>query len=181
MSHLTIFPDDDPASRTDYAAFEDIARELNAAGIRFERWTANAPLAAGTSQEETIAAYRADVDRLMADCGFQSVDVVSMHPEHPDREALRAKFLDEHTHGEDEVRFFVAGAGLFDIHMDGKVYAVLCERGDLISVPAGTPHWFDMGAAPHFIAIRLFGNPDGWKASFTGSDIAARFPRYGEA
>jgi 1,2-dihydroxy-3-keto-5-methylthiopentene dioxygenase len=33
-----------------------------------------------------------------------------------------------------------------------------------------------MSAAPSFVAIRLFTNPDGWAANFTGSDIAERFP-----
>jgi 1,2-dihydroxy-3-keto-5-methylthiopentene dioxygenase len=35
-----------------------------------------------------------------------------------------------------------------------------------------------MGAAPRFTVIRLFVNPDGWVASFTGDPIAARFPRH---
>jgi 1,2-dihydroxy-3-keto-5-methylthiopentene dioxygenase len=100
-----------------------------------------------------------------------------MHPEHPQKEALRAKFLEEHRHNEDEVRFFVAGQGLFTLHIDDHVYAVLCEKDDLISVPAGTPHWFDMSESPSFVAIRLFDNPDGWVAHFTGVDIAQRFPR----
>jgi 1,2-dihydroxy-3-keto-5-methylthiopentene dioxygenase len=55
---------------------------------------------------------------------------------------------------------------------------VICEQGDLISVPDGTTHWFDMGPRPHFTAIRLFTNPEGWVANFTGSDIASRFPRF---
>ena len=100
-----------------------------------------------------------------------------MYPDHPDRVALRQKFLSEHTHGEDEVRFFVEGAGLFCLHLDERVYAVLCTKGDLISVPAGTRHWFDMGDRPRFTAIRLFNNPDGWIARFTGDTLAERFPR----
>jgi 1,2-dihydroxy-3-keto-5-methylthiopentene dioxygenase len=108
--------------------------------------------------------------------GYQSYDVVSMHPEHPDKDAFRQKFLAEHTHAEDEVRFFVRGQGLFVIHHDSYVYAILCEKDDLISVPAGTRHWFDMGPNPRFTAIRLFNNPEGWIAKFTGDEIANRFP-----
>ncbi|MBV8158028.1 MAG: cupin, partial [Dyella sp.] len=81
------------------------------------------------------------------------------------------------THSEDEVRFFVAGAGQFTLHIDGKVFDVLCEQGDLIGVPDGTRHWFDMSEAPYFVAIRLFTNKDGWVANFTGETIAERFPR----
>ena len=57
------------------------------------------------------------------------------------------------------------------------MHEVLCEKDDLISVPAGTRHWFDMGPEPYFVAIRVFTNPAGWVANFTGSDIAAQFPR----
>ena len=105
------------------------------------------------------------------------MDVVSLHAEHPQKAEVRKKFLDEHTHSEDEVRFFVAGSGLFSLHLGDEVYEVLCQQGDLIGVPDGTRHWFDMGPNPFFVAIRLFTNPAGWVANFTGTDIAARFPR----
>ncbi|MBK1645663.1 cupin [Thiocapsa imhoffii] len=159
----------------------EIQAELAAIGVAFERWTADQVLAADASSDDIITAYRADVDRLMTAHGFQSVDVLRMTPDHPDRAALRAKFLNEHTHTEFEVRFFVEGRGLFYLHVADKVYAVLCEQGDLISVPAGTAHWFDMGPRPQFTAIRLFTNPAGWVANFTGRDLADRFPRFEDA
>ncbi|MCK0536424.1 1,2-dihydroxy-3-keto-5-methylthiopentene dioxygenase [Alcanivorax quisquiliarum] len=178
MSHIRVYADQSPQhtlqSTSDHAA---IATILGDAGVRFERWQASQPIAPGASQDEVIAAYRADIDRLIAEAGYQTVDVVSLDASHPDKAALRQKFLDEHRHAEDEVRFFVAGAGLFSLHIGDKVYEVLCEQGDLISVPANTPHWFDMGPNPHFVAIRLFNNPEGWVAHFTGSDIASRFNR----
>lgn len=178
MSALKIFADNDPsAPLVDTAERDVITRELNAAGVRFEQWQANRELSPGAAQDEVIDAYRDDIDRLMTEEGYQTVDVVSISPDNPKKEEMRGKFLDEHRHGEDEVRFFVAGSGLFSLHIGDKVYEVLCERGDLISVPAGTPHWFDMGPNPEFIAIRLFNNPEGWVAKFTGSDIAGRFSR----
>jgi 1,2-dihydroxy-3-keto-5-methylthiopentene dioxygenase len=154
-----------------------IARELAKVGVRFEQWEASQPVVPGASQEQVIAAYRHDIDRLMSEEGYQSVDVISLTPDHPDRATLRQKFLSEHTHSEDEVRFFVAGAGQFTLHIQDKVYDVLCEQGDLIGVPDGTRHWFDMSEAPYFVAIRLFTNKEGWVANFTGSDIAEQFPR----
>ena len=156
---------------------EDIASTLAAVGVRFERWQAVAPIKPGASQDEVIAAYKPQIDALMSERGYVTVDVISLNADHPQKAELRAKFLDEHQHAEDEVRFFVAGRGLFTLHIDDYVYAVLCEKNDLISVPAGTRHWFDMGEHPHFIAIRLFNNPEGWVAKFTGEDIASRFPR----
>lgn len=178
MSRLRIFDETRPQSPQavidEHAA---IAAELGKVGVRFERWEASQPIAPGASQDEVIAAYRSDIDRLMDEQGYQAVDVISLTPDHPDRATLRQKFLSEHTHSEDEVRFFVAGAGQFTLHIDGKVYDVLCEQGDLIGVPDGTRHWFDMSESPYFVAIRLFTNKEGWVANFTGDDIAQQFPR----
>lgn len=180
MTTLTIYPTDDRQSPTTIQDFEAIQSALTGLGIRFERWQADRELTNESHQDEVIAAYRAEVDRLKAEQGFQSVDVVSLHPEHPDREVLRAKFLAEHTHDEDEVRFFVDGQGLFYVHIEDRVYSLLCEKNDLLNVPAGTKHWFDMGARPDFKCIRLFTRPDGWVAQFTGDTINERYPLLGE-
>jgi len=178
MSRLRIYADNAHESPlADISDHDAISTELGKVGIRFEAWEAAQPIIPGASQEEVIAAYQGDIDRLMREEGYRAVDVISLKPDHPDRATLRKKFLDEHTHSEDEVRFFVAGAGQFTLHIQGKVYEVLCEAGDLIGVPDGTPHWFDMSESPYFVAIRLFTNTEGWVANFTGQDIASRFPR----
>ncbi|MCM2319643.1 MAG: acireductone dioxygenase, partial [Pseudomonas sp.] len=177
MSRLSVYHESTPQLLNKVLTHaEDIAATLAEAGVRFERWQASAPIAPGASQEEVIAAYRHEIDKLMSEQGYVTVDVISLDRSHPQKAELRAKFLDEHTHGEDEVRFFVAGRGLFTLHVGDHVYAVLCEKNDLISVPAGTRHWFDMGEEPHFVAIRLFNNPEGWVANFTGDSIAKNFP-----
>ena len=178
MSELNIFSEDDPREATNSSSdHAEIAALLSAQGIRFERWAATEVVVAGDSQEKIIAEYQDDIDRLIAANGYQTVDVVSLTSDHPDKAAMRQKFLSEHTHSEDEVRFFVDGQGLFSLHIENSVYEVLCEKGDLISVPANTRHWFDMGPNPNFVAIRLFNNPDGWVANFSGSDIAEEFNR----
>ncbi len=177
MSQLTIFAATNPQQSLLHTAQPAlIASELARAGIRFEQWQARAPITATTATEDILAAYAGDINKLKAEQGYITVDVISLGSDHPDKAALRQKFLAEHTHSEDEVRFFVRGQGLFCLHIQGKVYQVLCQQNDLISVPAGTTHWFDMGPEPEFTAIRLFNNPQGWVASFTGSDIAGRFP-----
>ena len=179
MSRLRIFEEehpDRPLQVTDDHA--GIARELQPIGVGFEQWQAAQPVAPGDPADAIMAAYRADIDRLVAARGFRSVDVVSIAPDNPNREQMRRKFLDEHYHQEDEVRFFVAGSGLFTLHVDGKVYELLCEAGDLVSVPDRMTHWFDMGPEPSFVAIRFFTEPDGWVGHFTGTDIARRFPRH---
>jgi 1,2-dihydroxy-3-keto-5-methylthiopentene dioxygenase len=176
MSELRIYEESGKPVTT-YQTFEDIRDHLERIGVKFERWEASRVLDSHATQDEVIEAYRGSVNRLMNEYGFKSVDVISMHPEHPQREALRQKFLSEHTHDEFEVRFFVDGEALFYIRKNGRVHGVLCTRGDLISVPAQTTHWFDMGPQPSFKAIRLFITPEGWVANYTGDKIADRFPR----
>jgi 1,2-dihydroxy-3-keto-5-methylthiopentene dioxygenase len=178
MSTLTICPDTAPERRETFKDFNDIVVKLAEIGVEFERWDASRPLALDAGQDEVIAAYHESIDALSERYGFQSVDVVALRPDNPKKGELRRKFLAEHTHDDFEVRFFVDGRGLFYLHVGSKVYMILCERGDLISVPADTTHWFDMGAEPDFKCIRLFTQPDGWVGDFTGSDIATRFPDF---
>ena len=179
MSRLRIFNDTAPeAPLLDTQDGALITDELNKIGVTFERWQATQDVAPGASQDEVFAAYRADIDRLVAERGFKSVDVASIAPDNPNRAELRKKFLDEHFHKEDEVRFFVAGSGLFTLHVGDKVYEIECVKDDLIAVPDSTTHWFDMGEEPSFVAIRFFTEPDGWVGHFTGTDIAQKFPRY---
>lgn len=178
MSALTVYAENQPGSGETVTDFSSIQDKLNSIGVQFERWTANCELAPDADQEAIIAAYRNSIEQLKQQYGFQSVDVVGLNPDHPDKEAFRQKFLAEHVHDDFEVRFFIEGRGLFYLHVNGKIYAVLCEKGDLISVPAHTTHWFDMGERPSFKCIRLFTTPEGWVASFTGSEIAKSFPTF---
>lgn len=186
MTLLQVMPSDDRDTvlvrTTDVA---EIAGQLAPFGITLEQW-ATVPLAADAGQEQVLAAYASEVERVAAEGPYPLVDVVRMVPDDDDPEwtvkaaGARRKFLDEHTHDEDEVRFFVEGTGCFYLHLDGLVYAVVCEAGDLMSVPAGTTHWFDMGARPHFCAIRFFQEEDGWVAEFTGATTASRMPTLDE-
>lgn len=179
MSRLRIFAENEPGTPLSTTGeHARMAEELARIGVGFEQWQANMPIAPGDPSEKIMDAYRQDIDRLVRERGFKSIDVVSIAPDHPNREEMRRKFLDEHFHKEDEVRFFVAGSGLFTLHVADRVYEIQCEQGDLISVPDGTTHWFDMGPEPSFVAIRFFTQADGWVGHFTGTDIAQRFPRY---
>jgi 1,2-dihydroxy-3-keto-5-methylthiopentene dioxygenase len=182
MSSLKIFAAENPSvevlSIQDPAA---IGAVLHKAGIRFEQWPTSASVKPGDSSEQVLEIYRQQIDRLIAENGYQTVDVISLDAADPQVQTrvpeLRQKFLSEHRHSEDEVRFFVAGRGLFALHLDDMVYEVVCEQGDLISVPANTPHWFDMGARPAFTAIRFFNNQEGWVAHYSGNPIAEQFSR----
>ena len=178
MSALTVYLDNQPQYGELYTDFTAIQNQLKNIGVQFERWTASCKLSADADQTSVLSAYADSIDRLKQQYGFQSVDVIKLNPDHPEKAAFRQKFLAEHIHDDFEVRFFVEGRGLFYLHVDDNVYAVLCEQGDLISVPAKTTHWFDMGENPGFTCIRLFTTPDGWVADFTGSEIAKTFPTF---
>jgi len=156
----------------------EIARLLGEVGVRFERWSAPAELRPDADADAVLAAYASSVARVQRDGGYGTVDVLRLAKGTPNVAPMRAKFLAEHAHAEDEVRFFVEGSGAFYLHLRGKVYQAICVRGDLISVPAGTLHWFDMGPDPEFTALRWFNNQTGWVPEYTGSDIASRFPLY---
>jgi 1,2-dihydroxy-3-keto-5-methylthiopentene dioxygenase len=177
MSRLTVFADTAPGTpilQTEDAAA--IADALKAINVRFERWESPVALSPDDSAETILEAYRPYLDGLMGATGAGSADVIKLTPDHPQAAALREKFLSEHIHTEDEIRFFVHGAGNFIMHVDGQVWDAHCVQGDLISVPAGTRHWFDAGDQPFFTALRVFSDMSGWVAHFTGDDISARFP-----
>ncbi|MFA5985403.1 MAG: cupin [Methylococcaceae bacterium] len=178
MSALTVFAEDQPQTGQRYLDFVAIKAQLASIDVQFERWSASNPLPEHAQADDIMVAYSDSISRLKQQYGFQAVDIVSLTPEHPDKAELRQKFLAEHSHDDFEVRFFVEGSGLFYLHINGLVYALLCEQGDLISVPAHVYHWFDMGKKPFFKAIRLFTAAEGWVAQFTGSEIAKSFPSY---
>jgi 1,2-dihydroxy-3-keto-5-methylthiopentene dioxygenase len=180
MSRLTVYTDADPKTpvlETDDG--DQIAAALAEIGVRFERWPIRT--APGASDDEVLAAHAGELDHLRRTGGYRAVDVARVAPDNPDRAALRSKFLSEHRHDEDEVRVFVDGGALFYLREAGRVHLALCEAGDMISVPAGIRHWFDMGPQPRFTAIRLFTSPEGWVARYTGDPIADGFPRLEQA
>ncbi len=159
-----------------------ISNELALVNVGFRHWAANNNLSASASSEEILSSYKTDIDNVMLSQGFKSVDVVSMNSSivaNMDSEKFntaRNKFLAEHIHADDEVRFFIEGEGLFCLHIEDKVYQILCSRRDFISVPANTKHWFDMGTRPDFKCIRFFSEDAGWVAQYTGDNIAESFP-----
>ncbi|SMC85303.1 1,2-dihydroxy-3-keto-5-methylthiopentene dioxygenase [Kibdelosporangium aridum] len=186
MTLLTVWPDTDASQvlvRTEDA--EEIKGELKQLGVRFDRWPVITGLPAEPSSDEVLAAYESYVAKVVETEGYVYVDALHMTPaDTPEWTSMaaeaRQKFLAEHTHDDDEDRFFARGSGVFYLHVNGKVYGVLCEAGDLLSVPANTTHWFDMGTRPDYVAIRFFHDDDGWVGNFTGNRLAEDFPSFDE-
>lgn len=178
MSQLLVYDEQRPRQpRLTQNCSLEIGKELARIGVTFKYWPVPDSVDTGAPQDEIISACRDVLDPLMDDHGFKSMDVVSIDASHPAKDGLRSKLLREHTHHDDERRFFVSGCGVFNIHHGTRVYAVRCERGDLIVLPAGTRHWFDIGPQPDLQVIRLFTAYRGWVSKFTGDDVADQFPR----
>jgi 1,2-dihydroxy-3-keto-5-methylthiopentene dioxygenase len=150
---------------------QEIRSFMNQRGIFFDQWFCATVFDDSASSEEILQAYHSDLDPFMKSGGYQTADVISINSSTENYTAIRAKFLAEHTHSEDEIRFFVDGQGLFWFHLENEeVFNLLCERGDLISVPAGTKHWFDAGELNPFVkAIRIFIDMSGWVPEYTNS------------
>jgi 1,2-dihydroxy-3-keto-5-methylthiopentene dioxygenase len=183
MSLLIVWSDGDPATplrQSEEPA--EIVAALNEIGCRFEERPVRSEVGPASDQETVLAAYRDEVEELVREYRFGSVDVaISLPSADPgwaaEAASLRAQFASEHTHGDNaEVRYVVRGSGVFYLHVGGRVQAVRTVAGDLICVPPQTAHWFDMGPRPDFTTIRFFPDAQGWVGYPTGSDIAARFP-----
>jgi 1,2-dihydroxy-3-keto-5-methylthiopentene dioxygenase len=154
----------------------EFAGYLHGAGIEYARWEPAHHLAEDASAEQVLAAYAGEVARLKAQGGYVTADIIDVKPETPGLEAMLAKFSREHWHDEDEVRFIIQGRGIFHIHpREGPVFALEVEAGDLIRVPRGTRHWFDLCADRRVRAIRLFQDAAGWTPHYTDSGVDRGF------
>ena len=145
-------------------------------GIDYERWIPHHPVEADADADAVLAAYGREIETLKARGGYRTADVIDVSPATPNLEVMLAKFNREHWHDEDEVRFIVEGRGLFHIHPAGKaVFALEVEAGDLIRVPRGTHHWFDLCGERRIRAIRLFQDQAGWTPHYTETGIDSGF------
>ena len=171
MARVTILNEDKTLT-----ADPEIAEELAGHGIDYERWTPSHPIADNASAEDILSAYSREIEALKTRGGYVTADVIDVSPTTPGLDAMLAKFSREHWHDEDEVRFIIAGHGLFHIHSTtGAVLAIEVEAGDLIRVPRGTLHWFNLCGDRHIRAIRLFQDTAGWTPNYTESRVDENF------
>jgi len=155
---------------------EEVRSYLAGIGIDYEQWETEADMPADATSEQILAAYSSEIDRLKKRGGYTTADVIDVHSDTPGLEAMLAKFNIEHWHEEDEVRYIIAGRGLFHIHAQGSpVIAIEVGEGDLIRVPRGTLHWFDLCGDRRIRAIRLFQDTSGWTPHYTDSHVDRRY------
>ncbi len=151
---------------------KEIADFLKPFGIQYERWDVAGRLRPESTNDEILQVYAPEIERLKRQGGYVTADVINVNPDTPNLDAMLKKFSKEHTHSEDEVRFIVEGRGIFHIHPEfGPVFGLELGQGDLINVPAGTKHWFDLCTDRRIRAIRLFLDPSGWTPVYTESGL----------
>ncbi|MEZ4380591.1 MAG: cupin domain-containing protein [Nannocystaceae bacterium] len=107
--------------------------------------------------------YQPTMDRLKGERGYVTQDIIELRPDTPNLDGLCDKFKDEHLHTDDEVRFVLEGAGIFDLRSEGDRWIrAEVERGDLLVVPAGLYHRFFLTDRKQIRCVRLFKDSSGW-------------------
>lgn len=155
---------------------QEICEFLKPFGIWYEQWDVEGRLGAEATNEEILATYAPEIERLKKAGNFVTADVINVNPQTPNLDAMLAKFSKEHTHSEDEVRFTVRGSGVFHIHpKNGPVFGIQVESGDLVNVPAGTQHWFDLCSDRTIRCIRLFQDQSGWTPNYVEGSVHEKY------
>ena len=154
----------------------EIKSHLASIGIDYERWENQRNVSPDASAEEILDAYSDEIEQMKAKGGYVTADVIDIKPDIPNLETMLDKFRPEHWHDEDEVRFIVKGCGIFHIApKDANVVAVKMMAGDMIRVPRGTYHWFDLDESRTVRAIRLFQDTAGWTPIYTESGLEKNY------
>lgn len=155
---------------------QEIQEFLEPHGIWYEQWDVAGRIEEDATNEEILAAYEPEIQRLKERGGFVTADVISVSSDTPGLDEMLAKFSSEHTHSEDEVRFTISGSGLFHIHpSEGPTFGIQVESGDLINVPRDTRHWFDLCSTRNIRCIRLFEDTSGWAPHYVDDPIHEEF------
>jgi 1,2-dihydroxy-3-keto-5-methylthiopentene dioxygenase len=169
---LVRIPAEDATLKEDAEVGAFLARH----GIEYEHWVPAHAVSADAPAEAILAAYAREIASLKERGGYVTADVIDVTPDTPNLDMMLARFSREHWHDEDEVRFIIEGRGLFHVHpATGPVFAIEVERGDLIRVPRGTHHWFDLCGERRIRAIRLFQDAAGWTPHYTESGVDKGF------
>ena len=151
---------------------DEIAAYLSGIGIDYERWENIQQVSPDATSQEILDGYRDEIEALKAKGGYVTADVMDIVPTTAGLDEMLNKFGKEHWHDEDEVRFIVKGHGLFHLAPEGgDIVAIEMEAGDMIRVPRGTKHWFNLCGDRTVRAIRLFQDVSGWTPHYTDSGV----------
>jgi len=152
----------------------EIRTELAKINVDYERWDLSR-VSDDAAADAVLLAYAAEIEAMKHAGGYTTADVIDVTPETPNLDAMLHKFDREHTHSEDEVRFILAGRGIFFLRNDNHVVSVEVGPGDMIRVPRGTTHWFTLCEDRRIRAIRWFQDTTGWTPHYTESGVDAGY------
>jgi 1,2-dihydroxy-3-keto-5-methylthiopentene dioxygenase len=159
-----------PAENHTISHEPDIQAALAELGINYERWSLDR-VPPDSPAEHVLDAYQVEIEEMKRRGGYVTADVIDVNPATPNLEVMLAKFDKEHTHSEDEVRFILAGRGIFFLHLQDRVFSVEVGPGDMLRVPSGTTHWFTLCEDRRIRAIRWFQDTTGWTPHYTDSGV----------
>ena len=170
---------------TTYTQLSDIARELAPLNVQLNRWPVGEHpevhhlLAKDALNEEekeqVLQALDGYFEELKQSSGYESRDLIVLHPEVPNLDALLSKFNRCHFHTDDEVRYIVAGEGIFGfVRPDGSQVELTVQPEEYINVPANTEHWFCLTPSKRIKAVRYFTTTEGWMPEYTDTEIQLR-------
>lgn len=163
----------------------EISRELAPLNIQLNRWpVGDSPevqrllakeVLSEDEKAQVLQALDGYFEELKQTAGYQSRDLIVLHPEVPNLEALLSKFDKCHTHADDEVRYIVAGEGVFGfVRPDGSQVELTVQPEEFINVPANTEHWFYLTAGRRIKAVRYFTTTEGWVPVYTSTEIRSQ-------
>lgn len=167
---------------TTYTELTDISRELTTLNVQLNRWSVGDNLQLHQllakehldelEKEQVLTALDGYFEELQRTAGYQSRDLIVLHPEVPNLDAMLAKFNPIHTHAEDEVRYIVDGEGIFGfVRPDETQIELTVQPEEYINVPTGTEHWFCLTTTRRVKAVRYFTGTEGWTPEYTERKI----------
>ncbi len=166
---------------TTYTQLDDIARELAPLNVQLNRWSVGdnpeihrllaKDALSDEEKEQVLQALDSYFEELKASAGYQSRDLIVLHPEMPNLNTLLSKFDPCHYHTDAEVRYIVAGEGIFGfVRPDGSQVELTVQAQEYINVPENTEHWFYLTPSQRIKAVRYFSTTEGWLPEYTGTE-----------
>lgn len=159
---------------------DEIAARLARLNVQLKRWPVNdavadllaRPALDGAQKEVVLRGHDEYFNRLREEAGYQTRDLIVLHPGVPGLDGILAKFDRPHTHDDDEVRYIIDGEGIFGFVLaDGGQMKLTMHPGEYINVPANTEHWFEVTDTRRIKAVRYFTTMDGWTPRYTETEV----------
>lgn len=170
MSILSVFHSSSPQlAHKVLTHHEDIAATLAEQGVQFARHEHGLRIRPGSAEAQVREEAAGLIDTLMTAHGCKGLMLLNRDGEQLAEVDLR----DEHAHDAVEAFAVVSGRGQISLRLGEQVFALLCEKGDVLVVPAQTRRWIDLGDTPFCLALRLFGSEQ--DITMTGDEQARQF------